>query len=89
MEYVFCVGILLASLLQGGYFPTVFLLAGMLFAVVGAVRGKRSPRTAELILWCFAGWYLLASAVNGWSSSSMAQACLPGAAAAALYCGGV
>lgn len=88
MKYIFCGGILLAALLQGGYFHTVFLLAAVLFAALAAIRGKRAPQPAEIALWCFAGWYLLSSLANGYSSDSLAQACLPGAAAAALYCGG-
>lgn len=75
-------------LLQGGYFHTVFLIAAILYAALAVFRRKRPLRPAELALWGFAGWYLLTSLVNGYSSASLAQACLPGAVAAALYFGG-
>lgn len=86
MEYLFCGGVLLAALVQGGYYPTVFLLAAVVFGVAAALRTKGPPRRALLAAWCFSGWYLLASLVNGYSLSSLAQACLPGAVCAALSC---
>ena len=86
MEYVISSIILLTSLLQGGYFHTPFLAAGVIFVATGVVVRKRRLSTAEITLWTFSCIYLITSLLRGYSSDSIAQACLPGTVAASLYC---
>lgn len=67
-------------LLQGGYYPTVFLLAALLLAASLLVR-RRPSLPAERCLWVLALVYLIASAARGYHADSLAQAALPGACA--------
>lgn len=85
-KYLLGGGIAAAAALQGGFYSGVFLVAAVFFAVISAIGRKSSLRKAEIILWAFAGWYLLAAVVGGWDLSTVAQACLPGAVAVTLCC---
>ena len=80
-----CGLVLASSMVQGGYFHTVFLVAGLLLAV-RCIPIKRRLTTAEIALWALSALYLMTALLNGYSSDSLAQACLPGAVAASLYC---
>lgn len=86
MEWV--LGILLAgsSLVQGGFYPTAFLAAGLLCAVTALLRGGPRPLPAEYALWIFASLYILTSLLNGYDASGLAQASLPLCAALFLRC---
>lgn len=75
-----------STLIQGGFYPTVFLLAGAVAAVLLAVKPGRGPVRAEYALWCFAGVYLLTPLLNGYSASGLAQAALPLTAALFARC---
>lgn len=85
-HWLFCGGIVATAVLQGGFYPGVFLTAAIFFASISAIGRTSAPQKAEIILWAFAGWYLLAAAINGGELSSVMQACLPGAVTAALCC---
>lgn len=88
MMYLFCGGIVVTAVLQGGFYPGTFLVAAIFFAVVSSI-GRRIPlRKTEKALWILAGWYLLAAMANGWDLSAVSQACLPGSVAVALCCAG-
>lgn len=69
-----------AVLLQGGYYPTVFLLAALILAALLLVR-RRASLPVERCLWLMALLYLAASAAQGYQADSLAQAALPGACA--------
>ena len=86
MEYVLTAVVLLSALVQGGFFPSMYLAAGIFLAVVCAFQKQRKPVLAEILLWAFAIWYPIASLLNGYDSASMAQACLPAAGVCFLRC---
>lgn len=86
MEYILGFVIVVTAFLQGGYFPTVFLIAGIVFALIFALKVRSKLTTVEIILWGVALLYLIASIVNGYSSASLAQACLTGVCACFLHC---
>ena len=71
--------ILLALLVQGGYFPTVFLLAGTGFGAVLLFSRQRPhrPLHAELLFGSFCTLYLLSSLAAGYDAHSLALAALP------------
>lgn len=66
----------------------MFLVAAIFYAVFLLAVLKSPLRKAEIILWAFAGWYLLAAVASDGDMSSVTQACLPGAVATALCCAG-
>ena len=75
------------SLIQGGFYPTIFLLAGVISAVLCFLQpSSRRLLPAELPFLGLALWTLLASLVNGYDASSLAQAALPLSAALFLSC---
>ncbi len=67
-----------SALVQGGYFPAFFLIAGAALAAALAVcrRPVRCSGAVGMLL-ALSAWYLLSSAVRGLSARSLAQACLP------------
>lgn len=68
--------LLLPILIQGGYYPTVFLGTGAaLAAALITVRGSWDQ--CEVMLWVLASIYLAASLAQGYASDSLAQAALP------------
>lgn len=69
--------VLTAACIQGGYFPTVFLLAGIVLAVLCFTTIKQQVLPVELVLWGISGSYLAASLAGGYDASSLARACLP------------
>lgn len=77
MELLLALTTLGTALVQGGYFPTVFLLAalaaacGLLFTRCPADPGR------TWWAWALAGWYLCAALRWGYRSDSLAQAFLP------------
>jgi len=77
---LFCL-ILFSVLVQGGYFPTVYLIAAVVLAAAGFFQKRRVLPVPEGVLWGFAAVYLCASLAAGYSSESLAQACLPSACA--------
>ena len=86
MEYVLTAVVLLSALIQGGFFPSMYLAAGIFSAVVCIFQKQRKPVLSEILLWAFAVWYFIASLLNGYDSASMAQAYLPMAEACFLRC---
>ncbi len=76
MAYLIGCILLFAALPQGGFFPSVFLLSGILSALI-SLKGKNAPCVAELLLFAFAVVYGAASLFSGYSSQSLAQAMLP------------
>jgi len=87
MEYLLSGIVIASALVQGGFYPTVFLLCGAFLAVL-CVAGHRAvhPHAAEFALWVLALVYLLASLFHGYSSASLAQACFPLCCACFLGC---
>lgn len=85
MVYGLAAAILLPVLVQGGFYPTAFLIPGAALAGAGALRRGRALERGERALWALALLYLLASLVRGYSASSLAQACLPACCGAFLY----
>lgn len=69
--------VLAEACIQGGYFPTVYLLAGIVLAALSFTTIKRQVLPAELVLWGISGIYLAASLASGYDASSLAQASLP------------
>ncbi len=69
--------VLAVACIQGGYFPTVFLLAGIVLAVLCFRTLKQRVLPEELLLWGISGIYLAASLAGGYDASSLARACLP------------
>lgn len=74
-----------AVLFQGGFFPSIFLIAAMILSVATAISKKHRPGICEIVLFLCFIVYCLTSLINGYDSSSLAQACLPGALAFFLY----
>ncbi len=72
-------------LLQGGFFPTVYLIAALIMSVIGFFSKKHALNTSEVLLIAIFTMYCISSLVNGYDSTSMAQACLPGACFVFLY----
>ena len=89
--HIFLLCLILATVfVQGGFFPTVILLASACLSGAGILNARRRPGRCVLILAALAAVYLVCSAANGYSAPSLAQACLPAACAACLYlCGGL
>lgn len=85
MEWILLWLILFSVLIQGGYFPTAFLLIAVLLAITAFFQ-KRKLLVDEWILWGFAAVYLFSSLINGYRSDSLAQTCLPCSCALFLYC---
>lgn len=85
MVYGLAAAILLPILVQGGFYPTAFLIPGAALAGAGALRRGRALEWGERALWALALLYLLASLARGYSASSLAQACLPACCGAFLY----
>ena len=86
MVYGLAAAILLPVLVQGGFYPTAFLIPGAALAGAGALRRGRALERGERALWALALLYLLASLVRGYSASSLAQACLPACCGAFCTC---
>lgn len=76
MDILLSISTLGTALLQGGYFPTVFLIASLvLFAALMFVKRPVIPHD----LWwglALAGWYLLAALRRGYSADTLSQASL-------------
>lgn len=85
MEYFLALLVALTAFLQGGFFPSVFLIGGITSSFITLICAKRKLLRPEITLCVFAGVYLLASLVNGYSSSSVAQACLPASCIGAWF----
>lgn len=85
MVYGLTAALLLPVLIQGGFYPTAFLIPGAALAGAGALRRGRALERGELALWALALLYLAASLARGYSASSLAQACLPACCGAFLY----
>lgn len=85
MVYGLAAAILLPVLIQGGFYPTAFLIPGAALAGAGALRKGRALERGERALWALALLYLLASLARGYNASSLAQACLPACCGAFLY----
>lgn len=78
-----------AVLVQGGYFPTIFLMAALAMSVMLlSVKKPVIPRGAGWSL-ALAGWYLLAALRGGYRADTLSQAFLPMGCALflVLYCG--
>lgn len=77
MGYAIGTIIFLCAFFQGGYFPTIFLIVGIVFIVIYIffLHAKTSP--LEIVLFSLAGIYIATSLINGYSFSSLSQACLP------------
>lgn len=83
---IFLAGVVLAPLLiQGAYYPAIFLTAAIILSCSALLKKQRRPPGCERLLWGIAGLYLIASLVNGYASDSLAQACLPLTCALFLY----
>lgn len=85
MEYFLALIVALTAFLQGGFFPSVFLIGGITSSFIALICAKRKLLRFEIVLCVFAGVYLVASLANGYSVSSVAQACLPASCIGALY----
>lgn len=72
---------LFSVLVQGGYFPTVYLIAAAALAAAAPFQKRRAPCMPELLLWGLAAVYLWAALAGGYASDCLAQACLPSACA--------
>ena len=67
-----------AVLVQGGYFPALFLWAGA--ALAAALLLSRRELRCPMALWPLlglSGWYILSSLVNGPTAAGLSQASLP------------
>lgn len=73
--------ILVSVLIQGGFYPTIFLGASCILAGTALFAKTRKLDYCDWFIWGLAGLYLIASLVNGYASESLGQACLPGACA--------
>lgn len=85
MGFALTAAILIPVLIQGGFYPTAFLIPGAALAGAGALRKGRALERCEWLLWALAALYLCASLFRGYDASSLAQACLPVSCAAFLY----
>lgn len=84
--HIFLLCVILGSILvQGGYFPTVILIAAILLSGAVIVSKKRTLAPYEIIALFAALFYFVSSLANGYNSASLAQASLPGACAVFLY----
>lgn len=84
--HIFLLCVILGSVLvQGGYFPTVILIAAVLLSGAVIAAKKRALNPCEIVAFLAAVFYLASSLANGYNSASLAQASLPGACAAFLY----
>lgn len=86
MQYLLGSIVVLSGFVQGGYFPSAFLIAGILLSCFCVKSFHRSILPSEYIFWMFSCWYILASLANGYNSASLAQACLPTVCACFLSC---
>ena len=84
--YILSALVIFSALIQGGFYPSVFLSAGILLGITGIVLNNIKISIMEAVLWGFSGIYLMASLVNGYDSSSLAQACLPLISACFIHC---
>lgn len=77
MELLLTLTTLGAALVQGGYFPTMFLFAA--FATACGLLFTRRPAALGQTWWAWAlaGWYLCAALRWGYRADSLAQAFLP------------
>lgn len=77
MEWI--MGLVLAgsTLIQGGFYPAVFLAAGFVCAIISLVRAGRGIQRAEVVFWSFSALCLLTSVINGYDAAGLAQAALP------------
>lgn len=76
MEYFLALTVLACVLVQGGYFPTIFLLAGLVLAG-GLVCAKIKKSFGICLVWALAVWYLCAALQTGYRADVCAQAFLP------------
>lgn len=78
----FLASVVLASvLIQGGFYPTIFLGAACILACAAFLGKNRKFDGCEWLLWGLAGLYLLASLAKGYAFDSLGKACLPAACA--------
>ncbi len=85
MEYILAIVLLASVWVQGGFFPTVFLGAAVVLALLALFCRNRRLDWCDGTIWLLAGLFLAASLVRGYSSQSLSQACLPGVWAIFLY----
>lgn len=85
MEHILAIIILASVLVQGGFYPTIFLGAALLLSLLSLPGRIRRLDRCDGALWGLAGAFLLASLANGYASQSLSQACLPGACAVFIY----
>lgn len=84
--HIFLLCVILGSILvQGGYFPTVILIAAILLSGAVIATKKRALTPCEIIAFFAAIFFFVSSLANGYNSASLAHAGLPGACAAFLY----
>lgn len=69
--------IMFSVLVQGGYFPTVFLICAIVMTCVLIFRKGGRYSTCGWLLWGLAAWYLFTSLIHGYRADSLGQACLP------------
>lgn len=86
IRHLFCGGIIVTVILQGGFYPGTFLVAAIFFTAILMTARRMPLRKSTITLCALAGWYLVAAMKDGWDFSTVAQACLPGAVVVALCC---
>ena len=69
--------IMFSVLVQGGYFPTVFLICAVVITCMLIFRKGGRCSTCGWPLWGLAAWYLFTSLIRGYRADSLGQACLP------------
>lgn len=77
MEFLLTFITLGSVLVQGGFFPTVFLIAALVTACSLLFIKKPVMPRATWWGWALAGWYLWASLCRGYRADSLSQAFLP------------
>lgn len=65
--------ILAVILIQGGFYPTSYLLAAVPVGIIAFVRKGRAADLCDYLLWGLTGLYLTASLANGYASDSLAR----------------
>lgn len=68
--------IMFSVLVQGGYFPTVFLICAVVITCMLIIRKGGRCSICGWMLWGLAVWYLFTSLIRGYRADSMGQACL-------------
>lgn len=85
MEYILAVVILASALIQGGFYPAIFLGAAIVLVPLTLFCANKKLDRCDWTIWILSGLFLITSLTRGYSSRSLSQACIPGICAIFLY----